>query len=281
MSSVQALATGFRPLAGATEVAAPDGMPRLCRQAAAHWPAVQRWSWASLLSWVPDVPVQLVAGNREHGSTRLVPSTLHAHLRALQQDLEGQAEQLYLKEFDLLRTLPALRNDLGYEELLPRGAVSSVQSWIGPRQAVTGLHRDYPDNVAVQIMGRKRFRLVRPGVVEQLGAVSAKYDAWAVLATASADEVALAWQSRRHGLTQDCFTVDLEPGDVLYIPAGWWHEVTNLTHSVSFGGFHGSLPRSVAYHAWVGTRQWLHRLGWLGARHCTCHTNKPADAGVS
>ncbi|MBP5910640.1 hypothetical protein F3K40_42845 [Streptomyces sp. LBUM 1478] len=65
--------------------------------------------------------------------------------------------------------------------MFPRGSVTSCGTWIGPALARTGLHHDLLDNLAVQITGRKRFYLARPGTVERAGALSVKYDAWARL----------------------------------------------------------------------------------------------------
>lgn len=90
-------------------------------------------------------------------------------------------DRTYLKEFDLLQRFPGLRGDLRHEQMFPRGSVTSCSTWIGPALARTGLHHDLLDNLAVQITGRKRFYLARPGSVERAGTLSAKYDAWARL----------------------------------------------------------------------------------------------------
>lgn len=247
--------------------------PTVFRGLAAQWPAVQSWSIEGLADQAPDMPVTLVAGNRELDNTHFVSSTLPAYLRSLKaQEGETTGPPLYLKEFDLLKAMPGLRQDLRYESLLPRHVVSAVQSWVGPAGARTGLHYDYPDNVAVQLVGVKRFCLVRPGVVEHLGAVSDKYDSWAKLARCGAHELAARWKHSigAHG-EPAFFTVDLQPGDVLYVPARWWHEVSNLSHGVSLGGFHGSYARAALMQTWVGARNLAHRWGWLWRGNCTCH----------
>jgi lysine-specific demethylase 8 len=116
----------------------------------------------------------------------------------------------------------------------------------------------------VQVLGRKRWRLVRPGTVERLGAVSSKYDAWAVLSSCSVEHLV-----QRGAPAQDLFEVETGPGDVLHIPAGWWHEVLNLSPAVLFGGFHGPFATVLARWVWVSGRNARHRWG-LG-RDCTCH----------
>ena len=266
----------FRPLAEATWNGMPsagrEAVPMVFRGLAADWPAVKQWSFAGLSSQVPDQQVQLVDGNRERGATRFVQSTLSRYLQALQADADGAGGQPlpYLKEFDLLEAAPVLRNDLPHANLLPARHKRSLRSWIGPTGASTGLHYDYLDNLAVQILGAKRWRLIRPGTVERLGAVSTKYDSWAVLASAGAQELA----ARADADTRDAFfTVDLYPGDVLRLPAGWWHEVVNLDASLLFGGFHGPCAAVIARWVRVSTVDWAHRRGWWAARDCTCHAH--------
>jgi lysine-specific demethylase 8 len=250
--------------------------PRVFRGLAGQWPAVKRWTFEGLASQLDDTPVQLITGNREQGTTRFVPSTLRRYLQSLQAGVATGEKMPYLKEFDLLEAAPHLRHDLPHAKLLPRHHLRSLRSWIGPAGATTGLHHDYLDNLAVQVLGTKRWRLVRPGVVERSGAIAPKYDAWARLSSVGAEE--LAGTSPHEN---DFFFVDLGPGDVLHLPAGWWHEVTNLGASLLFGGFHGPMVPVLSRWAWVGARDMLHRQGWLARGNCTCHdspANVKADA---
>lgn len=240
--------------------------PAVFRGLAANWPAVKQWTFAGLAALAPDMPVQLVSGDRERDKTNFVRSTLRLYLESLQEGEGRESQSLYLKEFDLLEAMPRLRLDLMHSEIFPPLSIRSLQSWIGPAGARTGLHHDYLDNLAVQVVGKKRFHLVRPGTVERLGAVAAKYDSWARLSRVGALELASPDASQG-----DFLVVDLQPGDVLYIPARWWHEVLNLSPCILFGGFYGPPAQVLARWAWVQSRDLLHRAGWLGRNGCTCH----------
>lgn len=277
-----ALTPGFQAVPEGSVLFDRRDMPRVYRGLVAHWPAVKHWSVAYLADMAPDMPVELVAGNRERHDTRFVSSTLRGYLASLQGLGELAGQSLYLKEFDLLKAMPRLHKDLRYTELFPRGVMKSVQSWIGPPKASTGLHYDYPDNLAAQIVGKKRFHLARPGAVERMGAVSKKYDAWAVLASSGIAELAARSQSLHPGKS-DFFVVDLAPGDVMHVPRGWWHEVSNLSTSVSFGGFYGGAIEGAAVWARVSARKFAHRMGWLGRGDCTCcePTSAARDACAS
>jgi hypothetical protein len=99
--------------------------------------------------------------------------------------------------------------------------------------------------------------------------VSGKHDRWAVLAGLGIHELATRLRGR-HAL----YRVDLAPGDALYVPHGWWHEVVNLQASILLSGFFGSTPRVLGLWARTGATQLLHQAGHAcGWRRgpCTCH----------
>ncbi|MFI7501672.1 cupin-like domain-containing protein [Streptomyces sp. NPDC049687] len=246
-------------------------VPWADRGAAAHWPAVRTWDFDRLAEVVPELPVTLVVGERERGRTRVRTTYLAAYLRALGTH-EDSVRGLYLKEFDLLRAAPALRDDLCPQELFPRGAVTSSSAWIGPTGARTGLHYDLLDNVAVQLVGRKRFRLLPPGSVQRVGALSPRYDKWARLSRLTAEEVTQQEAHRAAG-GPGVLTVDLDPGDVLHVPAGWWHEVENLSPGVLLSGFHGVQPTVGLLWMRESARHAAHLVRMVGRNGCTCHSD--------
>lgn len=265
--------SSWRPLQASIDTvteAIASRQPCVFRQRAAHWTAVREWSFERIAALGPDTPVQLVQGNRELDLTVFCSSTLGAYLCSLRDDAALLGPSLYLKEFDLLKTFKQLEADLRPSELFPRGSVHDRQAWIGPAGACTGLHHDFFDNLAVQILGRKRFYLLPPGSVERLNAVSAKHDNWSRLASQGVEEL---FDNRE--LTGLAWVVDLEPGDILYVPARWWHEVVNHTSSILLSGFFG--PRARVYAQWVW-RQSIHRAhlaGFWRSRDCTCHPAHP------
>ncbi|MBP5873053.1 hypothetical protein F3K34_04820 [Streptomyces sp. LBUM 1486] len=186
--------------------------PAVFRRMGSDWPAVSTWTFRHIASLAPSLPVQLVKGNREKDHTAFTESTLGEYLDSLTVgSLTGESpdgdDRTYLKEFDLLQRFPGLRDDLRHEHMFPRGSVTSCGTWIGPALARTGLHHDLLDNLAVQITGRKRFYLARPGTVERAGALSVKYDAWARLSRVGIAELAAGDPAT----SDDFFAVDLEP----------------------------------------------------------------------
>ncbi|BBC29339.1 hypothetical protein SGFS_006330 [Streptomyces graminofaciens] len=242
--------------------------PAVFRGLAADWPAVGSWAFPRIATLGPALPVRLVRGNRETTRTEFIHSDLGTYLHQLSEPPAANGEPLYLKEFDLLKAFPELRTELGELPFLSGGGVASRSAWIGPAGARTGLHQDLLDNCAVQITGTKRFLLARPGTVERAGALSAKYDAWARLSRVGIEELAVGGRAVADG---HLFVVDLEPGDVLHVPARWWHEVVNLSAGILLSGFYGSRAHVARVWAQVQLREMLHRARLLGSEGCTCH----------
>lgn len=264
-------------LGAVPEMVSPKGQawigqgPVVLRGIARNWAALERWTFARLAHLGGAKPVTLVVGNREKSGTRFVKSTLDRYVAQLELQTtvqESGSHIGYLKEFDLLKEIPSLRQDVQQDGLFPQGNIVSSSAWIGPQGAHTGLHYDLLDNLAVLTRGVKRFYLARPGTVERLGALSSKYDRWAKLASVGMRDLADSGAS-----SDSLFAVDLYPGDAIYVPHGWWHEVVNLQPSIFLSGFFGPKPRVVSLWMATGVAQFLHDITPFGTRNCTCHPN--------
>jgi lysine-specific demethylase 8 len=236
--------------------------PRVFRGLAQHWPAITHWDFEYLAQLDPTRQVNVVVGNREQQATLFAQVNLGDYFLQLATKNQNGDTPHYLKEFDLLEAFPKLRSHVYTEELFPASAITSNQVWVGPAQASTGLHYDYLDNLAILLKGKKRFYLAPPGTIEKLGKLSKKYDRWAKLADMSIHEV-----TQFKGV----YSVDLNPGDVLFVPKHWWHEVVNIEASILLSGFFG--PRIPVFLKWLQTAcvQRLHELRLCHTSGCTCH----------
>lgn len=256
----------LRTVASAATVGERPREPRVLRGIGANWPAMRRWSFAHLAALAPTLPVDLVIGNRELGRTRFASCTLGDYLCELASPPADDAAPRHLKEFDLLAQFPHLRRDLRPEVLFPRRSIVASSAWIGPARARTGLHCDRLDNIAMLVAGRKRFYLAPPDALQSPDDISGKYDRWATLARLSFHE--LAARGEDTGALQ---AVDLLPGDALYVPAGWWHEVVNLEASILLSGFFGSPGYVIRQWIRTGAVHAAHVAGLWRNGHCTCH----------
>lgn len=96
--------------------------------------------------------------------------------------------------------------------------------WFGPAGTVTPLHHDLMNILVSQIYGTKRFTLIPP---EQTPYVYNQVGVYGEVNCGEPDDF-------RHPLYRQATPIDVEigPGDVLFIPVGWWHFVRGLEISI-------------------------------------------------
>jgi hypothetical protein len=102
--------------------------------------------------------------------------------------------------------------------------------WMGPKGTVTPWHHDLTQNLLVNMVGTKRVALVSPAETHRMRNHRHCFSRFGADATLSA--VPAAERPR-------VLTVDIGPGEILFLPVGWWHHVTglSLTIGMSFTNF--------------------------------------------
>jgi len=110
--------------------------------------------------------------------------------------------------------------------------------WLGPAGTVTPLHCDFDDNLFAQIWGSKRILLAPPHHDEFLYTREAN----ALLFGSPFDPEAPDYE--RFPLARQAALVEcvVGPGDMLYVPAGWYHQVRSLSFSLSANRWSRAMP---------------------------------------
>jgi hypothetical protein len=156
--------------------------------------------------------------------------TLRAYLELIAddtQDLPPYLGNLELRELNRLCHWPAY-----FEKMGP------PRFWLGPAGTVTPLHCDYDDNIFAQIWGTKRIFLSPPHHDEFLYVREAN----AILFGSPFDPEAPDFDKfplARHAAMIECI---MQPGELLYVPAGWYHQVRSLSFSLSANRWARALP---------------------------------------
>ena len=190
--------------------------PLLLRGAAAHWPALEKWTRAYLLEHFGDR-----AANVGTGSDIIYAgggAANHATLRDLLRRMRNGSDAV---AFDarLLGTLPELARDFAAPPVLARAfpaAASYGLLSLGPSRSGLPPHAHGEAWLGL-VAGRKRWFLREPGAaIDQEGAVHplASIRDWAAVL--------------RGGCLQ-------APGDVLYVPRGWTHATLNVGEALAVG----------------------------------------------
>ena len=128
---------------------------------------------------------------------------------------------LYTEGFPGLQPDNSLRLDSPGERQLRQ----TSRIWIGTESRASA-HWDVPDNIAACVVGRRRFTLFPPEQVANLypGPLHGTPGGQAVTLVDLQNPDFERFPRLRKALDA-AIVVDLEPGDVVYYPAMWWHEV--------------------------------------------------------
>ena len=110
--------------------------------------------------------------------------------------------------------------------------------WVGPAGTMTPLHCDYDDNIFAQIWGTKRIFLSPPHHDEFLYPREAN----AILFGSPFDPEAPDFDKFPLARQATMIEVIVNPGDMLYVPAGWYHQVRALTFSLSSNRWARAVP---------------------------------------
>jgi hypothetical protein len=143
---------------------------------------------------------------------------------------DGTAPSIYIGSTDVDQYLPGFRaaNDLVLNHPMFQANPPTVGAWIGNRTTALA-HHDMSHNFACVAVGRRRFTLFPPEQVENLypGPLEPTPGGQVVtMADIAAPDFA-RFPKLRDALAA-AQVAELEPGDALFYPALWWHQVEAL-----------------------------------------------------
>lgn len=123
-----------------------------------------------------------------------------------------------------LEALRRLREDIRYPEYLTDDKNEGF-FWYGPKGIVTPIHHDLTNNFMAQVRGRKLVRLVAP--------FESAYVYNHMHCFSPVDLFNIDFD--RFPLMREVRTIDIElgPGDLFFLPVGWWHAVKGLDISMT------------------------------------------------
>lgn len=202
----------------------------------ADWPALSRWTPAYLRDAIGPKLVEF-QGERSKNDRFEMYKDAHRREMAFDQFIDlivaNPGNDIYLTAYNSTpnaEALSILNGDLGFlDKFLSRDAsMPHGMMWIGPSGTVTSLHHDLTDNFIAQIVGRKRLKLLPAADVTNLYNHRHVFSEITDLEDTSLD-------LSRFPLLRNAkvFDVTLNPGEIIFVPLAWWHQVKSLDFSVT------------------------------------------------
>lgn len=208
--------------------------PVIVTDLVSRWPAFHLWSPAYFKEKYGDVFVDVQSGRKTEpvyevflkGHTKRI--RLSEYIELLNHG--GETNEYYLTANDRFLENEAVQSILDdfwpFPEFFKQDDRTGRQFlWIGPRGAVSPLHRDRLNVFMTQIYGRKRIKLISSDALHLV------YNFESFFSEVDAENP----DTERHPLFAQAEIVDvtLEPGEALLIPVGWWHHVRSLDVSIN------------------------------------------------
>ena len=202
---------------------------------AKDWVALERWTPTYLTQILGEEEVEVTTEResdpdydmnfKKHSTTMLMRDFLQkVQMVGKSNDIYMTANNRMMERPAFLKLLDDVKPPLSYVHGDTFAGCSSL--WIGPEGTKTPLHHDNTNIVFCQITGRKEFHMVSP-----LETILFKWATRTYYNKANLNPVDLKQFPELADV--QIHKLILEPGDALFIPVGWWHQVRSLDFSIS------------------------------------------------
>lgn len=201
-------------------------IPVVIRGAMEDWPARALWSvdYFTRRFGEQPVPVARTAERRVvHG-----PRTGFVFSEQRLADYLARPEGYVM--FLLHQYVRELAEDVRTPSFCPETRWAIRKLWLSPADTRSPLHQDLPDNLYAQVIGRKKVTLISPAETRHLyrQPIYSKEPQVSRVDAEAPDYDAYPKFRRARPLT-----LVLEPGELLYLPRRWWHQMRSIDFSAS------------------------------------------------
>ena len=208
--------------------------PAVITGAMDNWRALDAWSQDYFAEHLGDVRVTVMTAEEETEDDPFGPEQLKRlqidklTIREYLQEVSSGPVRRYVSGMPLQPDLPMLLDDIELPEYREEGSTASPRMWFG--RGVGPLHYDRSSNLHGIVYGGKRFTLFHPKHLPDLYPCSM----FSIIPTMSRLSLSQPDYERFPRLRKaEALVVDLAPGELIFLPAGWWHQVTTPTLTIS------------------------------------------------
>ncbi|MSP20656.1 MAG: cupin-like domain-containing protein [Alphaproteobacteria bacterium] len=201
-----------------------------------EWPALTLWTPQHLREAVGSKEIEYQGGRTKNDRFEM-QKDLHRKTMPFDQYIDlierEPGNDAYITAYNCERNRAALavleKDTVFLDKFLARqGSFQSGMMWIGPPGTVTSLHHDLTDNFIAQVVGRKRFKIVPAADVGKLYNHKHVFSQVPNLEDPNLDRAAFPLLDQIR-----VYDVTIMPGEILYMPLAWWHQVHAIDFSVT------------------------------------------------
>ena len=195
------------------------------------WAALDKWDLDYLAETVGDRTVEVQERRESSGDYELdkerhkTTAPLRDIIDRLRALGDTPSNDFYVTAYNDRTNKTALAplwKDLGPVPILRSTGANDGFFWLGPKGTLTPFHHDLTNNLLVQVMGRKKVRMVPSWEVGRMRNFihcfsGRRPDDW------NTDDPSLP----------PLLETEIGPGEAIFLPVGWWHHVEALDVSIS------------------------------------------------
>jgi lysine-specific demethylase 8 len=218
------------------------------------WPARSRWDFDYIRSTVGSKELRVEATGTQdkagYFGRNSTPEKMKLADYVSQVQLSNEIPRVYLGGISVPGELPEIAGDVKIPAYVQGKERPVAYLWLGAGKVNTQLHFDINNNFHALLRGRKKFILFPPDQAKYL------YPTTLFSPRRHFSQVRLEAPSDprfpRLKLAKG-FRASLSPGDLLFLPSLWWHEVRTL-------------EPSIAVNYWWGLNEYGDKLAYLYVR---------------
>lgn len=215
-----------------------------------HWPALARWSLDHFAAAAGDAVVEAQV-ERERDPDYELAKDDHRRLVRFAELIEWlrkdeASNDIYLTAYNSgtnAAALAPLWDDMAPIALLDETRERDGFFWLGPKGTLTPWHHDLTNNLLVQVIGRKRVRMAPPWAFSRMRNSRHCFSDWGNEALPAG-----------HGdsAVPPVLETVIGPGEAIFLPVGWWHQIEalDLSASMSFTSFRRPNVHVEDYASW-------------------------------
>lgn len=214
-----------------------------------HWPALARWSLDHFAAVAGDAVVEAQV-ERERDADYELAKDGHRRLVRFAELIDWlrkdeASNDVYLTAYNSGTNAAAL--GVLWDDMAPIALLDPRERdgffWLGPKGTLTPWHHDLTNNLLVQVVGRKRVRMAPPWAFARMRNSRHCFSDWGNEALpAGAGDASVP----------PVLETIIGPGEGVFLPVGWWHQVEalDLSASMSFTSFHRPNAHVEDYRSW-------------------------------